>query len=58
MYVDNIVNFFKNNNVITINVSQLVKDIPVAERTVNASDIHASKKVNEIVAHDILNKLK
>jgi hypothetical protein len=58
MYVDNIVNFFKNNNVITINVSQLVKDIPVAERTVNASDIHASKKVNEIVAHDTLNKLK
>jgi hypothetical protein len=58
MYVNNIVNFFETNNVSTINVSPLVKDIPMSERMININDGHASKKVNKIVAQEILNKLK
>ncbi|MCX5849068.1 MAG: SGNH/GDSL hydrolase family protein [Deltaproteobacteria bacterium] len=57
MYVNYIVNYFQTNNVSTINVSQLVKDIPVSQRIINATDKHASKTVNKIVAKEILNRL-
>lgn len=58
LYVNNIVNFFKANKINIINVSQLVKDIPVPERIINTNDGHASKKVNRIIAQEILNKLE
>jgi hypothetical protein len=58
MYVTDIVRFFKADNISVINVSQLVKDIPVPERIVNKNDTHASKKLNEIVAREILKKLE
>jgi hypothetical protein len=54
IYVDTIVDFFQTNHIDTINVSQLVKDIPVSERIINKNDGHASKKVNKIVAQEIL----
>jgi hypothetical protein len=58
IYVNNIVNFFKANKINVINVSPLVKDIPVRERIININDAHASKKVNRIIAQEILNKLE
>jgi hypothetical protein len=58
LYVRNIVNFFKANKINVINVSQLVKDMPVPERIININDGHASKKVNRIVAREILNELE
>lgn len=58
MYVNDIVNFFKANKISVINVSQMVKDIPVAERIINKNDSHASKKLNMMVAQEILKRLK
>ena len=58
LYVDHLVNFFSTNGIRTINVSQLVKDMPVKDRVVNSNDDHASKKVNRIVAQEILKILK
>lgn len=58
MYVSDIVNFFKANEVCVIDVSSVVKDIPVSERIVNINDGHASKIVNMIVAQEILKKLE
>ncbi|PKN52913.1 MAG: hypothetical protein CVU55_06745 [Deltaproteobacteria bacterium HGW-Deltaproteobacteria-13] len=58
MYVNDIVDFFKANKVSVINVSQLVKDIPVSERIINKNDGHPSKRVNRLVAQEILNKLE
>ncbi|MGD0278965.1 MAG: SGNH/GDSL hydrolase family protein [Smithella sp.] len=58
LYVNNIVNYFKARNVSTINVSQLVKYMPVPERIVNKNDTHASKKLNRIIAQEILHKLE
>lgn len=57
MFVNDIVDFFKANGVDTINVSPFVKDIPVSERVINVNDGHPSKKVNDIVALEILKKL-
>jgi hypothetical protein len=58
LYVNNIVSFFKVNKISVINVSSLVKDIPARERMININDGHASKKVNRIIAQEILNKLE
>jgi hypothetical protein len=57
MYVNDIVNYFNSNKISTINVSQLIKGIPVDERIVNKNDTHASIKLNKIIAQEILNKL-
>jgi hypothetical protein len=57
MYAVDISNFFRANKVSVINVSQLVKNIPVSERIINKNDFHASKLVNRIVAQEILRKL-
>lgn len=54
IYVKDIVNYFNSNHVKTIDVSLLVKDMPVSERTINKNDGHASKIVNKIVAQEIL----
>jgi hypothetical protein len=56
LYVNNIVNFFQANKISVINVSSLVKDIPAPERIINVNDGHASKKVNRVVAEEILKK--
>ena len=58
MYVNDIVNHFETNNVSTINVSQLVSNIPLSERIININDTHASKKVNRIIAQAILKIIK
>jgi len=58
VYGNNVANYFKANNVSIINVSQLVKNVPLEERMVSKRDIHASIKVNKIVAEEILKKLK
>jgi hypothetical protein len=58
LYVNDVVEFFEANNVTTINVSTLAEDIPLTERMVNINDSHASKKLNGMVAKEILNKLE
>lgn len=58
MYVNDIAGFFEANNVSVVNVSQLAGNIPVPERIVNKNDTHASKKLNRIIAQEIINKLK
>jgi hypothetical protein len=58
MYVNDLVGFFKANQVSVINVSDLARNMPVEERVVNKNDTHASKKLNKIIAHEILNKLE
>ena len=57
MYVNDIVNFFQINKVDVVNVSPLIKNIPVSEKIINDQDAHASKKVNSIVADEILKKI-
>jgi hypothetical protein len=57
MYVNDIVNYFEDNKVSIINVSLLIKEIPIHERIVNRNDSHPSVKLNRIVAQEILNKL-
>jgi hypothetical protein len=57
MYVKDIANLFEASNISTINVSPLVKDIPVNERIININDAHASPKVHRIVAREILKKI-
>lgn len=57
-YVNDITGFFQANNVSVVNVSPLVKDIPVSKRIVSGQDAHPSKKVNKIVADEILKKLQ
>lgn len=56
MYLNDIVTFFQTNKISVINVSHLAKDIPVSERIVNINDTHASGKLNNIVAQEILLK--
>lgn len=58
MYVNDIVNYFKKNKVPVINVSELVKNISVTERIINNSDAHPSRKVNAIVANELIKILK
>ena len=57
-YVNDITGFFQANNVSVVNVSPLVKDIPVAERIVSGQDAHPSKIVNRIVANEILKRIR
>lgn len=54
MYVNNIVNLFESHNIPTVNVSSLIRDIPLKGRIVNMNDAHASAKVNRMVADEIL----
>ena len=58
MYVNDIVNFLKADKISVINVSLFIKGIPVSERIINKNDIHASKKLNRIIAQKILEKLE
>jgi len=57
MYVNDIVNFFQANHVTTINVSALVRNIPLSERIVNINDTHPSKTMNRIVAREIFHTI-
>lgn len=54
MYMNKIIDFFQLNKVKVINVSDLIKDIPVSERIINKNDGHPSTKVNRIVAQELL----
>jgi hypothetical protein len=58
VYVNDIVDFFRTNKTGVINVSELVKTMPVQERIVNQNDTHASKKLNRIIAEEILKKIE
>jgi lysophospholipase L1-like esterase len=58
LYVNNIVGFFNANHVSIVNVSQLAKDIPIPKRIVNKNDTHASKRLNRMIAREIINKLE
>jgi len=57
MYVKEIVSFFEGHHVPTINVTPLVKNIPLPDRIINVNDAHASAKVHKIVADEILKRL-
>lgn len=58
LYVNDIVNFFRMNKISVINVASLARNIPLHERTVNKNDSHASKKLNKIIAQEIVNLLE
>lgn len=53
-HINDIINYFETNNINVIDVSRLTKEIPANQRTVNINDSHASKRVNEIIAREIL----
>ena len=57
MYLREIIEFFEENHITTINVASLVKDIPLKRRVININDAHASCEVHEIVAQEILKTL-
>lgn len=58
MYVNDIVRFFKDQDVRVINVSDLALNMPLTERMVNKNDSHASAKLNNIVAQEILSSIR
>lgn len=57
MYVNDIVDFLKGNKICTINVSNLVKELPIEDRIINKNNGHASNKVNRIVAQEIFRNI-
>jgi hypothetical protein len=46
--------YFKSENIETINVIKLTKKLKLSDKVVNNLDIHGSKKVNKLVANEIL----
>ena len=58
LYINNLIAFFDNHNIITIDVTTLVKDLELKERVVNRYDAHASKLVNQKVADEIIKIIK
>jgi hypothetical protein len=58
IFVNEILKYFEENKIKTINVSQLVENIKLSDRVVNNIDGHASKKVNLLVAKEILKMTK
>jgi len=58
IYVNDIVNYFEVHKITTINVSRLVKNIPLQERIINKNDGHPSKSVHASVAHEVLRKIR
>ena len=58
VYVKEILKYLYENKVKTINVSPLIENIPLNDRVVNKFDGHPSKKINIIVAKEILKLVK
>lgn len=58
LYVKEILKYLYENKVKTINVSPLIENIPLNDRVVNNIDGHPSKKVNILVAKEILKIIK
>lgn len=54
LYMGKIRAFFESNDVKILDVSALVKGLPVSKRLVNNNDGHASELVNRLVANEIL----
>ena len=50
--------FFTNEKVVVLEVSQLVTDLSVKERVVNVNDFHSSPLVNERVANELVKIVK
>lgn len=58
MYTQSIGNFFENQGIRAVQVSELVENITVKNRIINSNDAHASKKVQKVVADEIIRKLE
>lgn len=58
VFAHKIAGFFQANHADVVNVSGLVKNMPVSERIVSGYDAHASRKVNKMVADEILKILR
>ena len=54
LYTVPVNDFFRKNNIATINVADFASKIPDNERVVNNNDFHPSVKLNELVADEIL----
>jgi hypothetical protein len=54
LYTNKIISFFNDNNVKTIDVKTLVKDLDIDQWVVNKNDGHPSVKVNQLVADEII----
>ena len=49
-YLSKIINYFKENNVPTINAGSLVENIPITDRIVNKNDPHPNEAIHKLVA--------
>lgn len=58
IYVDPVTQFFRNQNVPVLNVSEILKGIPIRERLVNSSDHHPSVKLHHLVAERLAEMIK
>lgn len=54
IYTNPIENYFNNKNIAVLNITPLLKKIPVSQRVVSASDYHPNELVNEIIAENLL----
>lgn len=57
-YTNKLINYFKQKNIQTIDVSDLIKDVPVYKRIINSNDQHPSEEVNRLVANVLIKQLK
>jgi len=56
-YISKIDSFFQSKGIKTINIGNLVTDMPVKERIVNKMDAHASEKVNRRIAEKLIDEI-
>jgi lysophospholipase L1-like esterase len=54
LYLTKIRTFFESKDIKVLNVSPLIKDLPLSKTLVNNNDAHASKVVNKLVADEII----
>jgi hypothetical protein len=53
MYISKIAAYLNENNVQYIDVSDLIRDIPVTERIINSNDAHPNELVNQRIAQKL-----
>lgn len=54
LYTEKIKTFFESKGVKVIDVTELVRDLPLSKVLVNNNDAHASKLVNQLIADELL----
>ena len=53
IYTKPIENYFKTRNIMVLNTTSFMKDIPYSQRVVNTNDYHPNEVVNKIVAEEL-----